>query len=193
MRIHKFSQLMDKSVACLSYCSIMIGCMGILAMVGSITVAVLFRYILNAPILFIDEYSGYILVCIAYMGLGYAARIKAHIVVDYVTSHLPVKVLPWVGLFQYTLALIMIGIMVWQGFDLWLTSIVEHQLSRTVMATPLWIPRLFVWVGLTVFALEVLIKIGNQFRIFRGGEVEKEGLGAGAFTDWEPNALQKEK
>ncbi len=46
------------------------------------------RYGFNRPLFFVEEYSGYIVVALAFLGLGYTLKTKGHITLDVVINRL---------------------------------------------------------------------------------------------------------
>ena len=52
---------------------------GLLFMAGLVTVDVILRRVFNAPLIFADEVSGYLLVLVTMLGIGYTLQEDAHI------------------------------------------------------------------------------------------------------------------
>lgn len=179
----KLGWLLNNFLRYLSDGGVMLSCAGIFIMVVYITVGVIFRYVLNAPIIFIDELSGYIFVFAVYMSLAYAVRIRAHISVSLFVSWLPERARAWVDMAQSLISLPIVGILLWQSIHFWLST--KHELSSYVLQTPLWIPRLFVWVGLAIFELALIGVVVNKFRTLRGTITTEEYAERSAFGTWE--------
>ena len=61
---------------------------GFLFMTGLVTVDVILRRIFNAPLIFADEVSGYLLVLVTMLGISYTLQEEAHIQVRMLIDHL---------------------------------------------------------------------------------------------------------
>jgi len=61
---------------------------GLLVMTGLVTADVIMRRLFNAPLLFADEVSGYLLVLVTLLGVSYTLQEDAHIQVSMVLDHI---------------------------------------------------------------------------------------------------------
>lgn len=74
--------------ATLNRISAAVACVALGALVVLITLQVVRRRVLDAPIVYTDEVSGYLLVAVTFLGLGYALLHGDHIQVEFLTSRL---------------------------------------------------------------------------------------------------------
>jgi len=79
----------------------------LIGLVALITLQVVLRRLFNAPIVFTDEFSGYLLVAITVLGLSYALQHGDHIQVEMGLGRLPPRVLRWFRLGWCTVGLVL--------------------------------------------------------------------------------------
>lgn len=152
----KVGRFLDRLIAYLGYLGAAAGAASIVIMVIIVTVNVFLRQVFNKPLLFTEEYCGYLLVLAVYMGLAYTTRVGAHIKVELITSKLPKRAKDGLEVITLLPALVLIGIMFWYGWDLFMVNLRGGYRASTFYATPLWIPFIPMWVGLIFFGLAVV-------------------------------------
>ncbi len=130
-----------------------------LASVLYITVDVIARRVLGAPLGGSDELSGYAFAISISWALSFATLQRANIRVDALYQHLPVRVcalLDWVAL--VSLAVFVVYLTRWAG-EVALTSWNRNATANTTLGTPLWIPQLLWVVGLVWFCLVLALML----------------------------------
>ncbi len=135
---------------------------GLLFMTGLVTLDVLLRRVFNAPLIFADEVSGYLLVLVTLMGLGYALREEAHIQVrmgiDHISQrkrvvlHLMISV---VAIFYAAILLVYTAELAWESFHLGAFSPTPSQL-------PLFPFQLIMPLGCLLFLLQLIVGMGQS-------------------------------
>lgn len=137
-----------------------------------VTVSVLARYVLNEPFSFTEEISGYLVMFMVFMGLGYTFRTGGHIRTDLFTGRVSPGVRRWLDLFG---ALICLG---WAAAVLWALAVrtLSYYQEGTQSLTPLqtlrWIPSVFMVIGTALLVLEVgsaLLKLAASRSRHAGG------------------------
>lgn len=135
------------------------GIIFIFAMTVLITVDVLGRYFLDMPTYIATEFSGYMLVGIAFLGLAYTQRKGRHIQITIITSRLSQRLQEPLKIAVLVVGLIFVGWLTWTTWDPVVVMFEQHRTSLTTVATPLWIPVLLVPVGLGMFTIELLVEL----------------------------------
>ncbi len=130
-------------------------CLVIFAMTWMITANVLMRYIFNKPSEIVEEYSGFMFVFIVFMGLGYVTRADNHISVELFFNRLPPGLKGATDVVMMTLNFLVISVYGYFAVDVFIQGL-TYQETSVVTATPLWIPKVFMCVGILVFILETL-------------------------------------
>ena len=97
---------------------------GLLVMTGLVTADVILRRLFNSPIIFADEVSGYLLVLVTMMGLGYTLQEDAHIQVTMIFDKISPKKRTFlklglcvIGIFYIVILLYLTGQLTWESYD----------------------------------------------------------------------------
>jgi C4-dicarboxylate transporter DctQ subunit len=152
-------ELIDACVGRISAAAAAISCLAMLLITIGIAVNSLSRYAFNSPFLFVDEYAQYLLVVVFYFGVGYTLRAGRHVAVDMLVGRLSATTqrrLRVVVSLAGSVAIVLMCHFSWLAY----TSTARSQLvSLTPLQTPLALPYLAVAIGMTIFALEIVVGI----------------------------------
>ena len=110
-------------------------------------------------LLFAEEYSAYLVIAITFLSAGYALRQGAHIRVTLLTDMLPERLKRWWDVFAASLCMLVVVLLLYYGSKFFLAALFSGQRSDTIMATPLWIPRLLLVPGYLLLVLEIMVYI----------------------------------
>lgn len=132
------------------------------------------RYVFDSPWYFAEEYTGYLVVMLTFLPLAYTLRTKGHIAIDIVTNRLPEKTRARLEVVTTGLSLMVLIIMIWYALKLTIGSFQDNVLAPTVAMTPLWIPQMFVVVGLIIFVGELMF-----YMVAKIGELKSSCPGGG--------------
>ena len=125
---------------------------------------------LNIKWEFVEEWSGYLLVLIGYFAMAYVLRRGEHIRVDIVAKRMPKRVRAVVEVFTSLLALAVLGLMIERSINLTLFNWENQFVSQFASHTPLWIPNVFVPLGLIIFMLALILHTARSLAdLVRGG------------------------
>lgn len=143
---------------------------GILAGAATLVLAVLVtsgvvaRRVLNAPLLFVEEVSGYLVLAIVFLGLAYTFKEGGHIRVDVILGRLT-------GAARRAAQAACLAVaLVWAGFVVAGTArLVEEYYTQGVLSfaylqTPLWLPGSVMVVGAVLLALQVAARFARLDR-----------------------------
>jgi len=131
------------------------GSIMIALMTGLITVDVLGRFLLGVPTYIATEVSGYLMAALVFLGLARISRIGQQIEVTVIIDRLPAGAAVWIRFATLTAA---------SAFIVWfclltiqpvLQNIDFRTTSITPLKTPMWIPTLFVPLGLALLVMEL--------------------------------------
>lgn len=106
---------------------------------------------------FVDEYSGYFLVLMIYFALAYTLRTGGHITVDVVVRHLHPRLRVTFDVFLTALALAIVSFMMERSLGQVAYALDRDARSLFQSHTPLWIPNIFVFIGLLPFGIALLL------------------------------------
>lgn len=138
--------------------SVMLFCM-----LGLVTIDVLARSIIGKTTLVSDEMSRYLLLAVVYLGLGLTQRAGRHIEVNVLKRWLPRQKRQRVEVAALVVGTLFVGYLTWLTAGTVVWNYVRDARSLTLVRTPLWIPHLFVPLGLAVFALNLVYDVIRRF------------------------------
>ena len=160
---------LDKGIAYLSHAGRIVGCFFIFITALIITTNSVSRYILNYPLAFSDDYSRYMFVGIVYLGLGYTLRVGGHVSADLFVSKLSKKTRNTLGVITSSVGTIVIIAMLWYGWKAFIYAYTVNLRETSPLESPLWVPHLFLAVGVTIFLLDMLVHIvRGTYRLLKG-------------------------
>lgn len=137
------------------------------AMVALITYDVVSRGLFNSPSLFTDEITGYLLVFIAFMGASQAQRAGRHIGVDVFTGSLPVRVRLRLKLVTSLISIGFLALFWWHAVVMVYKNYVRNVTVPSSLLTPIWIPQLFIPIGMTLLLLQMVVQISGTVNEIR--------------------------
>jgi TRAP-type C4-dicarboxylate transport system permease small subunit len=135
-----------------------IGAVAIMVMMLLIVVDVLFRSLFNLPIKGAHEIIELMVIMAVFLAIAYVQHQKSNISVDILTNRLPQKVQAITGRFISIFILVIIGVMVWQGFG-YLRRMLETGKETTVLHLPTAIFEFVLVVGLFVLCIVLILDL----------------------------------
>ena len=159
----------EKSVSIMSSFLMYVGAVLLLVMLFLGITDVTGRYLFNRPIIGTTEIFEVLMPGLVLLSLAYTQRVKAHVTVDLFISKFPDRPRAIIG-FAITLwALILFGIVVWQGI---LLVFSYHQTGRvlTNIGVPMYLPRMLVPLGALAICLVFIVDLLHLMR-----EIKKNG------------------
>ena len=117
------------------------------------------RYILNTPITWTDELSGYLVVALVMLGAADALRRGDHISVDLITSRLNKRGKRLVEIWSYIVVLIFSSVLLMSSKKTIDYSLNFEIVSEGYLEVPMWIPQSFLILGGSLVFLVALVKL----------------------------------
>ena len=158
---------LGKLVTILDDVGIAVTAVGMFGMAFMIAANTTLRYVFNNPWCFAEEYSGYLVVMVSFLALGYTLRKGGHITIDIVVNRLSERARTYLAITTTVITLAVTGVLLKYGLALTIDSLQHQTRSQTVMLTPLWIPQMFVVVGLFIFGLALMAYLATKVRELR--------------------------
>ncbi len=149
----------------------------LLGIIALTQIEVITRYILRQPLILCDEFGGYSLLAITFLGLAYCAKEKGHIRITFLVERMSAKASGWIRVLTLILALIYIGIASKVSWDFWILSIKRGMKSNSWLMTPLYWPQMALPVGCTLFFLVLLVQLVRTIRDVKAGARVEEASG----------------
>ena len=165
----------DRAVGILSERAAAVAAAVVFVTVFMVTIYVIVRYG-GGRWTFVEEWAGYLLVLMSFLGCAYALRQGAHVRVTVVSSRLPKKTRLWMTCFTSMLALVLLGFFVERSISWIIYQWETKAVSYFPTHTPMWIPSTFVTIGLVIFSIAMALYMVQSFvNAIRGiKEEEKE-------------------
>lgn len=139
-------------------------------------VEVLTRYVLRQPLILCDEFGGYSLFAITFLGLAYCAQGKGHIRITFLVERMPTKVSSRIRVVTLSLVLLYAVIGSTVSWDFLISSFQRGIKSNSWLMTPLGWPQMVLPIGFTLFSLVLIMEIARTIRAIQLGlKVEETG------------------
>jgi TRAP-type mannitol/chloroaromatic compound transport system permease small subunit len=138
----------------------------VLAMVFMICREAIGRYFFSAPTAWVSELSGFLLVGVVFLSGGYILREGAHLRVDIFYTRFTARNRTLVDVLGYLLALPFLGFVEWQSALLAWRAFGYGERSM-IMRWPIYLPELFVPLGVGLLLLQVLIQLLRALAVLR--------------------------
>lgn len=139
-------------------------------------VEVVTRYVFRQPLILCDEFGGYSLFAICFLGLSYCARENGHIRITFVVERMPSRVGNWTRVGTLCLAVLFAGMASKVSWDFWVASFQRNMRSNSWLMTPLKWPQMALPIGFSLFTLVLILQVVLTVRKVRGGErIEESG------------------
>ncbi len=151
----------------ISFCSslgLWISGIAVLLMTLLITVEVIGRRVLNFTTLIADEFSGYLLVVITFMGAAYTLKSGGFTRMELVYNQFKSRGHWMLDFFFNLVSLAFLIILDYWLWDHIISNYRSSMASISILQTPLYIPKLFMGVGATLLLFQVILELAALFR-----------------------------
>ena len=159
--------LVDRAMRWLANLGLWVAGFAVLSMVFLITVEVAGRKLFGFSTLVADEFSGYLLVVTTFMGGAYTLKMKGFTRMEAVYSHLKGTARWMVDLAFNLVSLVFLMII---DYWLWVHILSSYRsgfTSISIFQTPLYIPQLFMGIGVALLVIQVVLEIASLFLVLR--------------------------
>lgn len=154
----------------LAYGAGCLAALALLAIVGLTMAEVVSRYGFRNPLILSDEFGGYALVAISFLGLAFCARENGHIRITFLVERLRPAVASRIRLVTLALMVIFVGVAAWVSWKFLGDSFARNMRSNSLLMVPLKWPQLALPVGFTLFALVLLARLARAIGDWRAGQ-----------------------
>lgn len=114
------------------------------------------RFVLNGSTVWQTEAVIYLVIAATLVGLPYVQRLRGHVNVDLVPLSLPPRARLVLAVITLSLSILIVGIMLYYGYDYWHFAWERGWRSDTVWGVRLWIPYLAIPVGFGLLLLQLV-------------------------------------
>lgn len=135
---------------------------------------VFMRYVVGQPPILAEEYSGYILVALSFLGMAYTWQERGHVRVTALVSRLPTRVSSWLRLITLVLAFAFTLALTHSSYNYLAHSFKQGMVSSTYYRTPLQGPQMTIMIGFILLALLIIVEIIKAIIDIRAGKAIEE-------------------
>ncbi|WP_338550902.1 TRAP transporter small permease [Roseovarius phycicola] len=114
------------------------------------------RFVLNGSTVWQTEAVIYLVIAATLIGLPYVQRLRGHVNVDLIPLALPPKARFGLAMVTLSLSILIVGVMLFYGYDYWHFAWERGWKSDTVWGVRLWIPYLALPVGFGLLLLQLI-------------------------------------
>lgn len=148
--------------------TVAIGSALLLIMMAMIVVEVVLRGLFKSSLLVVDEYSGYLVVAITFLGIPFALRDQALLRVDVVIDRLRGRGRALAELVFDLVSFACAAALGWFLLRMVLTSYERGTFTTTPAMTPLWLPQAIMPIGIALTLLVLAGRIRASLTALRG-------------------------
>jgi TRAP-type C4-dicarboxylate transport system permease small subunit len=158
----------------LTYLTGWIAALCLVAAAFIVTEAVIVRKLLGVSTIWQIEASVYLLIFTVFVGAPFVQKNEHHLNVDLVIIHLAPRTREITLIVVSILSCILTAIIAWYAWPMWWETVVYNEHSESLWGPPLWIPTLFLPLGMTLLFLQYMVYIGRKIDRLRRGEMEEK-------------------
>jgi TRAP-type C4-dicarboxylate transport system permease small subunit len=149
-----------------------------------ITEAVLARKIFGVSTIWQIEASVFLLIFTVFAGAAFVQKNEHHLNVDLIIIRFPPKVREIILIGVSVLSCVLTAVIAWYAWPMWWETLINREHSESLWGPPLWIPYLFLPLGMTLLFLQYIVYIRNKITALRDGR--SHGAVEGAAGDTGP-------
>jgi len=135
---------------------------------------VVLRSLFGISLLRVDEYAGYIVVALVFLGIPYALHHDALLRVDLIFERLKGRRREAVALLFDLVSLLVTLVLGFYLTRMVITTFERGTFSSTPAMTPLWIPQAVMPIGILLIVIILLARIAGRCRALSGGRLPGE-------------------
>ncbi len=154
----------------------MIGALSILAAALIVTEGVLVRKILGRSTIWQIEMSVFLLIYACFVGAAYGQKHENHLNVDLIIIHLRPRTREMVLIASAIISCLICAILAFFSWPMWWEAVAANEHSESLWGPPLWIPYLFLPLGMSLVFLQYLVYIVRKIRDLKTGAYQVEAV-----------------
>ena len=187
----KALRILERVATAANRASMAVACIFLCVLTGLVAVAVICRYVFNAPVSFAEEISQYMMVGIVFLGLGYVMQKDRHIRVELIYDLVPAGIKTALAVIIEVATLVYAVLMTGASVSLFWCYLERGSRAFTILETPLMYPALLLVVGSGLLTLQIVSQVLR--RCLSGGITVDHGSATGELsTVVTPAAKRKE-
>ena len=120
---------------------------------------IILRKVGGVSTLVAEQFGGFMVVIVTFLGLAIAMQSNTHVRVDIVRRHFPQKMRTPMEILSYLVFIAYGLLLLFLLAKMALTSYQTGQLTQQIFGFPLWIPRVFLPIGVFLLVIELCVEL----------------------------------
>lgn len=162
----------------LTYVTGWLAALSLVAAAFIVTEAVIVRKLLGISTIWQIEASVILLIFTVFVGAPFVQKNEHHLNVDLVIIHLSPRTREITLIIVSIISCILAATLAWYAWPMWWETVVNNEHSESLWGPPLWIPVLFLPLGMTLLFMQYVVYIGRKIESLRKGDVEEKVIPA---------------
>ncbi len=158
----------------LTYITGWIAALSLVAAAIIVTECVIVRKVFGVSTIWQIEASVFLLILVVFTGAAFVQKNEHQLNVDLVIIHLSPKTREVTLIIVSIISCILALILAWYAWPMWWEALVNNEHSESLWGPPLWIPYLFLPLGMTLLFLQYIVYIGDKIIALKKGEFAEE-------------------
>jgi len=147
-------------------------CMAAAALI--VTEGVIVRKVLGISTIWQIEASVFLLIFTVFAGAPFVQKNEHHLNVDLLIIHLSPRTREIILIAVSILSCLIAGLLAWYAWPMWWESVIGNEHSESLWGPPLWIPYLFLPLGMTLLFFQYIVYIYGKIISLKRGEIIKK-------------------
>ena len=141
-----------------------------------VTEAVIVRKLLGISTIWQIEASVFLLIFAVFVGAPFVQKNDHHLNVDLVIILLAPRTREITLIVVSIITCILTAILAWYAWPMWWETVINNEHSESLWGPPLWIPFLFLPLGMTLLFLQYIVYIWRKIERLQKGDLEANVL-----------------
>lgn len=167
----QIGKILSKIINGLTYITGWTAAISLVAAAVIVTEAVIVRKIFGVSTVWQIEASVFLLIFTVFVGAPFVQKNEHHLNVDLVIIHLSPRTREITLIIVSIISCLLAALLAWYAWPMWWEAIVNNEHSESLWGPPLWIPYLFLPLGMTLLFLQYIIYIHEKITALRRGEI----------------------
>ena len=167
-------KILSRVVQVLTYLTGWTAALCLVAAAIIVTEAVVVRKIFGISTIWQIEASVFLLIFTVFSGAPFVQKNEHHLNVDLVIIHLSPKVREITLIAVSIVSCFLAALLAWYAWPMWWEAVVNNEPSESLWGPPLWIPYLFLPLGMTLLVFQYIVQISEKIISLKKGDIREK-------------------
>ena len=170
----QLGKILSRIINGLTYITGWTAALSLVAAAIIVTEAVIVRKVFGISTIWQIEASVFLLIFTVFAGAPFVQKNEHHLNVDLIIIHLSPRTREITLIIVSIITCLLAALLARYAWPMWWESVVNNEHSESLWGPPLWIPYLFLPLGMTLLFFQYIIYIHGKITALRKGEISKE-------------------